>query len=871
MSEIVFPADHGFASHFFQVGPHRMHYLDEGQGPVVLLLHGNPTWCYYFRSLVSRLRARFRVIVPDYIGCGLSDHPVDAHFRARDRVNHLHELLNHLRVEQFSLVMHDWGGPIGTWLGLERLPNLQRIVYLNTTLTEIESLPNFIRLAANPISGPLVTKHTATFLRWMTDFGVARALPKATKELYLAPYRTAARRTAIWDFVNDIPFRRDHPTYADLLRIEEGLVRLRSIPMQIIWGLRDPCFHKEILSQIVRHFPEAEVLEIADASHLVLEDAPELAGSTIETFLLPLTNSAHTPVQPAVTKPSSAHCMYESFLRVAAEQPTAAAVTNVRVQGGAFLLSRVTYEALRERVYRYERGLSHLGLQAGDRVVLFVPPGEDFLALSYAIMGRGAVPVFIDPGIGLEHVLHCLQETQPQGFIGVPKSLALRALGRRSFGALRFTVTAIDVSLPRVATLALLKRFAPKPLPVASCTNTALIAFTSGGTGIPKGVVFTQANLQAQLSILRASFGLTSGQDLPLLPIFSLFGVALGAGAVFPPFDFSRPLSLDPEIAVRVIQELQVTSSFGSPTLWRKIADYATRKQLQLPSLRTVNMAGAPVSAETLQRVQALLPNGEACTPYGATEALPVTRVSAADLQGIPTALAVSGEEGTCVGTPVPGVEVRVVRRSSEAIADIAQALPLPPLEIGEVLVRGPNVSPEYYGRPEADRRAKIQDGSTFWHRMGDVGYLDAAGHIFFCGRAVHVVETPSRTLYPIPIERIFNAHPDVARSALVQYQKEDAAIVIEPRAHRIPRSEEEQSRFARELRDLAARSSVAASIQHIFFCEAFPVDGRHNAKIFRDKLARWVAAHEEKVRPSSTATPEAARALMQRLIPNRG
>ena len=848
-----------------------MHYLDEGQGPVILLLHGNPTWSYYFRSLVTRLRGAFRVIVPDYIGCGLSDHPVDAHFRARDRVNHLHELLNHLRVEQFSLVMHDWGGPIGTWLGLERLPHLQRIVYLNTTLTEIESLPNFIRLAANPLSGPLVTKHTATFLRWMTDFGVVRKLPAATKALYLAPYRTAARRTAIWDFVNDIPFRRDHPTYADLLRIEGGLVRLRGIPMQIIWGLRDPCFHKEILSQIVRHFPDADVLEIADASHLVLEDAPELAGTTIEMFLSPLTRSATAPAAPVVAKASSSHCMYDSFLRVAGEKPNEGAVTNVRSQGGALLLARTTYDALRERVYRYERGLSHLGLQAGDRVVLFVPPGEDFLALSYAIMGRGAIPVFIDPGIGLENVLHCLEETQPQGFIGVPKSLALRALGRRSFGALRFTVTAIDVALPRVATLALLKRFAPKPLPAVAAPNTALIAFTSGGTGIPKGVIFTQDNLRAQFAILRASFGLSSGLDLPLLPIFSLFGVALGAGAVFPPFDFSRPLSLDPELAVRVIQELQVTTSFGSPTLWRKIADYATRKQLLLPSLRTVNMAGAPVSSETLQRVQALLPNGEACTPYGATEALPVTRVSAAELHCVPCTPAFGGEEGTCVGTPVSGVELRIIRRCSDAIEDIAQTSPLPALEIGEVIVRGPNVSPEYFGRPEATRRAKIRDGATFWHRMGDVGYLDAAGRIFFCGRVAHVVETPARTVYPIPVERVFNAHPDVARSALVRYQEHDVAVVIEPQSHRIPRNEEEQAQFARELRELGARSSVAAYIHQFFFCEAFPVDGRHNAKIFRDTLARWVAAHEAKWRTSEMTKSDASGTFIQRLIPNRG
>ena len=211
---------------------------------------------------------------------------------------------------------------------------------------------------------------------------------------------------------------------------------------------------------------------------------------------------------------------------------------------------------------------------------------------------------------------------------------------------------------------------------------------------------------------------------------------------------------------------------------------------------------------------------------------------------------------------------MRVVRRVNGAMSEIEQAQPVAPLEIGEVLVRGANVSPEYLGRPEATQRAKVRDGVSFWHRMGDVGYLDDAGRLFFCGRVAHVVETPTRTLYPIPVERVFNAHPDVKRSALIRYRSDDAAVVIEPQASRVPRTEEEQQRFTRELRELAARSTVASPVTHIFFCESFPVDGRHNAKIFRDKLGDWVAAHEGQ---SPRRSPSSDVPLWQRLIPHRG
>ncbi len=179
-----------YESRFVTVGgKYKMHYLDEGEGPVVLLLHGNPTWCFYYRNLIEELRKRFRVIAPDHVGCGLSDHPTDAHFKTRERVDHLEEFVDALGLKKFSLVMHDWGGPLGSSLATRRIESIDRIVYLNTTLTEIESLPGIIKRAHMPFIGTFITKYSMQFLKLMADWGVAKRLPYEVKQGYFYPYR----------------------------------------------------------------------------------------------------------------------------------------------------------------------------------------------------------------------------------------------------------------------------------------------------------------------------------------------------------------------------------------------------------------------------------------------------------------------------------------------------------------------------------------------------------------------------------------------------------------------------------------------------------------------------------------------------------
>lgn len=846
-----------FQSRFVTVAGYRMHYVDEGTGPVVLLLHGNPTWCFLYRNVIRELRDSFRLIAPDFLGCGLSDRTPGVQFKAVDRINQLVEFVEALGLSKFSMVMHDWGGPLGTGFMLRKLECVERVIYLNTTLTETESLPPIIKLAAMPVVGKFLTRHTPTFVSLTTSMGAFKKLTPDVVEGYHAPYTTRQRREAIWDFVDDIPFDASHPTYSQMVEIAAGLPKIAEKPVKIIWGLRDPCFHREMLSKVAAHFPKAELLEISDASHLVLDDAPQIAIPAIKEFLSRPTETVIAPPAPS-REEGSIHVIYDQVMRLAEERPTLSAVISPRwvrdpITGSALHYAHTTYAELAKLVNQYQRGLAHEGLAPGDRVLMLVQPGADFLALSVAIAGRGATPVFVDPGIGLERLSRCIEDAAPHAFIGSPKAQILRYVKRSLFNRIKFYVTAADWAFSRGQSLGHFKRFAnamlaPIPLPVLQseqgvhASNAALIAFTSGATGVPKGVIITNEMLAAQLRTIRDVLGQSVGtRDLTLLPIFSLFNVALGVTTVFPSMPAGKPLALDPAQVVKLVHDLDIESSFGSPTLWNKIAEYTFRTGATLPTLKRIFMAGAAVPDATIKRVKGVVPNAVISTPYGATEVLPVTFITDRELEATSWARATTGEQGTLVGKPVPGIEVRVIKSSLEALKSMADCRVLPCGEIGEIIVSGPTCSPEYFNRPEANRVGKIQDGERFWHRMGDLGYLDDSGNLYYCGRKAHSVYTAERAFHSVPLEEIFNTLPKVKRSALVGVRGgREPAIIIEPLPEFWPDTPQKEESFRRELRALAELSPLTASITQFFFHRSFPVDSRHNAKIYREQLGEW-------------------------------
>jgi len=528
---------------------------------------------------------------------------------------------------------------------------------------------------------------------------------------------------------------------------------------------------------------------------------------------------------------------------MAARQPDAAAIICPWGRRGG----RLTYHQLDERSSAIAHGLEEIGITRGVRVVLMVPPGLDLFALVFALFKTGAVPVLVDPGIGLKHLKACLGNAEPEAFIGVPKAHAARVILGWGRATVRTTVTAGPRLFWGGHTLAQVERqgasLPSSGFPPASADDTAALVFTSGSTGPPKGVIYKHGNFIAQVNAIRDAYGIEPGEvNLPTFPLFALFDPALGMTTVVPDMDPTRPAKVDPRKIIGPIEEYGVTTMFGSPALLDTVGRWGEEHGVKLPSLRRVISAGAPVSPKVIERFQAMLTGDAAIhTPYGATESLPVATISSHEILS-ETRHATDRGAGTCVGRPVDSIQAAVIRIDDEPISSWREDLKVDDGEVGEIVVKGPQVSRAYYNAPAHDRLAKIKEGEAIRHRMGDLGYLDDRGRLWFCGRKTHRVLSSDGTLYTVPCESVFNTHPDVYRTALVGVGAVGAqcpvlCVELEPGV-----GASEKVRIRRELLALGGGFEHTKTIRTVLFHPGFPVDIRHNAKIGRTALASWAA-----------------------------
>ncbi len=488
------------------------------------------------------------------------------------------------------------------------------------------------------------------------------------------------------------------------------------------------------------------------------------------------------------------------------------------------------------------------GIEKGTKTLMMLSPGIEFIAAVFAVFKCGGIPVFIDPGMGLANLLNCILKTNPEAMIGMSRAHWIRMFFPKTFRDVKIHFSLGTFSPPW------LKRLRP-PSPgtdisfeIVKCEadELAAIVFTTGSTGPPKGVEYTHGIYRAQLEIIRETYGAGPEEtDMPGFPLFGLFSVVLGMPCVIPDFNPSRPAKADPERVARIINENRVTFSFGSPALWQRVCSYCLDRGIQMPTVKKALMAGCPVPPDLHKLVLSVIGDGgETMVPYGATEALPIASFNASELLEQTASEIVKGK-GYCLGIPLPGMRIEVIELREGPVASWDESLKLPPGSTGEIAVKGPVVTAAYYRDPENTGKAKIRDGNSLWHRMGDMGYFDNDGRLWFRGRKSHVVECGDRTLYPVCCESIFNAHPSVYRSALVGVgpaNNRTPVIIVEAKQGRAPGTGRKKEKFIRELREIAASNKQTCRIDKFLFHPAFPVDIRHNAKIFREKLASWAA-----------------------------
>ncbi len=512
----------------------------------------------------------------------------------------------------------------------------------------------------------------------------------------------------------------------------------------------------------------------------------------------------------------------------------------------------LTFKELEDYSNQLANALLGSGIKPGSRAVLMVRPSVEFFGLTFAVFKAGIIPVFIDPGMGVRGLGKCIEESRATAFIAIPAAHWARRLFGWGRGQLKQFVMIKSVSRLKSWGSGLYGTMNvasfPKSVPQSGATcdhQTSAILFTSGSTGPAKGVVYTHRIFHAQVAALRDLLAIKAGEiDLCTFPLFALFAPALGMTSVIPKMDFTRPGRVDPLEVVGPVARFQVSNLFGSPALLRRVQAFGSLHQTTLPSLNRVVSAGAPVPADVIAGMKAMLrPDAQVFTPYGATESLPVACIGSDEILGETAALTAQGL-GVCVGRPVVGMKVVIIPVTNAPIGSMDETQTLATGEVGEIVVAADQVTQTYDARPEANAAAKIRDDALapprYCHRMGDLGYLDGQGRLWFCGRKAHRVWTEQGPLDTIPTEALFNQHPSVFRTALVGvgdigHQRPVVCVELKPGRH-------DWNKIHADLIAIAIRQPHLARIKHFLVHHSFPVDVRHNSKIFREKLAIWAA-----------------------------
>ena len=480
------------------------------------------------------------------------------------------------------------------------------------------------------------------------------------------------------------------------------------------------------------------------------------------------------------------------------------------------------------------------GVAPGTRTLLAVRAGHDLIVCMFGLLKLGAIPIAIDPGMGWKKMLQCIESTHPTALVAQSKPFYLSYLPFKAFKTISHRIEVNGKSWKKLVKDC--STTTVRPLEPVTASSLAAIIFTSGSTGTPKGVRYTHGMFDAQISLVRKTFEIQPGEiDMAMLPVFGLFNPALGVTTVTPLLDPSRPADANPALIVSAILSEKVTSSFGSPAVWGKIARYCEAKKISLPLLKRLLIAGAPVPIPLLKQLRKIAPHCKIHTPYGATECLPVSSIEANEILNETFAETLRGQ-GTCVGKPVATVKIKIINETTDIIRNLNDATVCAPNTIGEIIVTGPSVTHAYDHNPEATLRTKISDDSQLWHRMGDLGRLDHDGRLWFHGRCVEKVVTRKNILTTESIEPAFQQHEDVARCALIGIGNtldQIPVLVVEPKPDCFPESQGEMIKFTEGLREITRLHPFAKQVKKIVFQEKLPVDVRHNAKIHRLQLTR--------------------------------
>jgi acyl-CoA synthetase (AMP-forming)/AMP-acid ligase II len=505
----------------------------------------------------------------------------------------------------------------------------------------------------------------------------------------------------------------------------------------------------------------------------------------------------------------------------------------------------VTYRELEAWSDELARGFAQFGISAGEKTLILAKPSLEFYAMLFGLMKVGAVPILLDPGMGLRNLLKCIAQTRPVAMVALTAVHIIASIIRSPFKSVRRKITVGPRLFWGGRRLEHCRVTGDSPVELAALDpdDKMAIVFTSGSTGAPKGVVWTQELFRAQVSSVQQMLDMGPGiTQVQCFAAFAMQDICWGHTCVIPKMNLAKPATAKPADVVAAIVEHQADSAFASPIVWINLGPYCRTRGIQLHSLNKAITTGAPIPVNVHRQYREILDEGtQFWTPYGATEAIPVTHIATDEILGDTHEKTKKGA-GTCVGWPAVGAEVQIIGITEEAISTWSDDLALAQGEIGEIVVRGPQVSREYYECPEANAKAKIQSDAGVMHRMGDLGYFDEKGRLWFCGRKAHRLETVHGLVPAVSVEGIFNDHPKVFRTALVGVGvrgQENPILCVQPKKGVSSWKDEDVAELLQRAAGTRWEGVVAAVLVH----KNFPTDARHNSKIRREDLKVWATS----------------------------
>ncbi|MBW4094860.1 MAG: alpha/beta fold hydrolase [Acidobacteria bacterium] len=847
----------------------RWHVLDnsaelaaKGLTPVgtLLCVHGNPTWSYLWRTLVAagaNPNQPWRVIAVDQLDMGFSER-TGTFRRLADRIVDLHDLTTVLGVSGPVVTAgHDWGGVISLGWAVNHPQLLAGVVLTNTAVHQESStpIPWPLRVALHPAVHGWGTTTSPAFLR-VTHALARPALASDVRRAFMAPYKNPARRGGVGNFVADIPVDATHPSFASLTAVAEGIREL-SVPALFLWGPGDPIFSDKYLRDLITRMPQAEVHRFEGASHMLHEDV-DVAGSVFEwlgTAQLPTSDTTSAPKGLQAAAASSADS--ETFAPLWAElerrstETSDAVVDMSTTSDGSSISTSKSWAELASEVSQLVRGLHAAGVQRGDRVSLLVPPGSTLTALIYACLRLGAVVVLADAGLGARGLSRAVKGAGPEFVIGINR--ALMAAKTFSWPGQRISVEALSPTLARTLGVRMpLDRVRELGSAAASLPaepgpdELAAVLFTSGSTGPAKGVLYTHRQLSAMRDTLQQTYGLKSGTGLVAgFAPFALLGPALGATSVTPDMDVTAPRTLTAQALADAAAAIKATAVFVSPAAMANVlASAFAVNAAQRAALSDVDLllsAGAPISTSLLESAAHLMPQAALHTPYGMTEALPITDIDLPEiLQAASDAAAgtVAGSgNGVCVGRSVAGARVAIAPLDAQGVpvSDLTSDVAV----TGEIVISASHMKDGY---DRLWRTQRVSEANSGWHRTGDVGHLDALGRLWVEGRLAHVMTTASGVVTPVAAEQAAERVPTVSRAAVVAVGPTGTQAVVV-----VVETNPTASKSALATPELAAAvrtavREVGVEVNAVLVVPRIPTDIRHNAKVDRAALARWAS-----------------------------